>query len=65
MMDEMLMDERDLGFDFDEDDYEYCDACDENGFYVTCLDDLCHSGDGCIHGDGEVLCPYCNGRGKI
>jgi hypothetical protein len=33
--------------------------------YVTCLDDLCHSGSGCIHGDGEVICPYCGGRGKL
>ena len=32
---------------------------------VICVDDLCHSGSGCIHGDGEILCPYCKGRGKL
>lgn len=50
------------GFD-DDDETEWCDACDEFGMYVVCPDDLCQSG--CIHGDGEIVCPYCKGRGKI
>lgn len=49
----------------DDDEGSYCDACDEFGMYVICVDDLCHSGSGCIHGDGEILCPYCKGRGKL
>lgn len=63
----MTNEERDFDYerDFDDDDIEYCDACDEFGMYVTCLDDLCHSGSGCIHGDGEVICPYCGGKGKL
>jgi len=51
--------------DFDDDEPGYCDACDEFGMYVICVDDLCHSGSGCMHGDGEILCPYCKGRGKV
>ena len=47
------------------DDEPYCDACDEFGMYVICPDDLCHSGTGCIHGDGEILCPHCKGKGKL
>lgn len=58
--------------DFDNDFYDdpddepfYCDACDEYGMYVICPDDLCHSGSGCIHGDGEIICPHCGGKGKL
>ncbi len=50
---------------FDDEDGEWCDACDELGMYVICVDDLCHSGSGCIHGDGEIICPYCKGKGKL
>lgn len=57
-------DERDFD-DFDDDDDDYCDRCNEVGMYVICVDDLCHSGTGCIHGDGEIVCPYCKGYGKI
>jgi len=63
MSDDYFNDERD--FDYEDDDEVYCDACDEFGMYVICVDDLCHSGSGCIHGDGEVVCPECGGRGKI
>lgn len=52
-------------FDDDDEDGSYCDACDEFGMYVICVDDMCHSGSGCIHGDGEILCPYCKGKGKL
>ncbi len=61
------------GYDYeDEFDDEYdddlgpdCDACDEFGMVVICVDDLCHSGSGCIHGDGDILCPDCGGSGKL
>ncbi len=49
---------------FDDEDGEWCDACNEFGMHVVCVDDLCHSGSGCIHGD-EILCPYCKGKGKL
>ena len=50
---------------FDDDEGSYCDACDEFGMYVSCVDDLCHAGNGCIHGDGYILCPHCKGEGKL
>jgi len=59
-----LFDDEPYDDDFcDDDDLEYCDACDEFGMYVICPDDLCQGG--CIHGDGEVICPYCGGEGKL
>ena len=41
-----------------------CPDCD-NGTIVTCWDDLCHTGDGCMHGDGESTCGTCNGEGEV
>lgn len=59
-------DNNDFDDDYDDDeDGSYCDACDEFGMYVICVDDLCHSGSGCIHGGGEIICPYCKGKGKL
>lgn len=63
-MNERYGDEQDFDDDWF-DDEPYCDACDEFGMYVICPDDLCHSGSGCIHGDGEIICPYCKGKGKL
>ena len=30
--------------DYYDDDPAYCGSCDEFGMYVTCVDDMCHSG---------------------
>jgi hypothetical protein len=43
-----------------DDDDDYCSYCDGDGVIVTCVDDLCQSHTGCIHGDGEIDCPNCN-----
>lgn len=43
----------------------HCYECGGTGIIVTCWDDLCHTGDGCIHGDGEVTCPNCDGEGEV
>jgi hypothetical protein len=38
-----------------------CNECYGAGVIITCPDDLCQ--DGCIHGDGEIICPECKGEG--
>lgn len=55
--------------DFDEDedpDFEPdsggCNTCMGAGFIVTCVDDMCRGAGECIHGDGEIVCPECNGE---
>jgi hypothetical protein len=49
----------------DEGDYDaedgYCMRCDNQGFIVTCCDDLCRGAGECMHGDGETVCPDCKG----
>ncbi|MGB8644064.1 MAG: hypothetical protein WCF84_02415 [Anaerolineae bacterium] len=40
-----------------------CPECGGDGELHTCWDDLCQ--DGCIHGDGDVMCPRCEGEGMI
>lgn len=42
-----------------------CISCDGKGSIVTCPDDMCHTRDGCIHGDGEFFCGYCEGEGNV
>lgn len=44
---------------YDEDDF--CDRCSNKGYIVVCIDDLCANNDHCIHGDGEAICPNCEG----
>lgn len=55
--------------DFDAEDYfeddGYCNTCGGEGFIITCVDDLCHGGGYCIHGDGERVCPECKGRNLL
>lgn len=38
-----------------------CDRCGGEGSIITCCDDICVGSGHCIHGDGEELCPACEG----
>lgn len=54
------------GADYDEEDGEFtscCYECGGRGYRVTCIDDLCHGQDECIHGDPPTPCRNCNPRG--
>jgi DnaJ-class molecular chaperone len=42
-----------------------CLECHGKGKIITCLDDICHAQNSCMHGDGEIECPECNGSGII
>lgn len=42
-----------------------CFRCNGEGWIVDCLDDLCHATGECIHGDGNVICPACEGEGEL
>lgn len=42
-----------------------CTQCWGLGYIVTCIDDLCANSERCIHGDGEMACPECNGEGYL
>jgi hypothetical protein len=42
-----------------------CYECYGEGTIIICPDDMCHGTGECIHGDGEVPCPVCDGRGFI
>lgn len=37
-----------------------CYACGGSGWFVDCIDDLCHGQDYCIHGDPPSPCRVCN-----
>jgi hypothetical protein len=50
--------------DFEPDDNSGCYRCGGRGYIVTCIDDLCHGQDECIHGDPPTPCPDCNRDGK-
>lgn len=53
--------------DLYEDYYEdcpYCLECGGRGWVIRCIDDLCHGGDECIHGDPPVRCSLCNRDGS-
>ena len=43
-------------------DDDYCFRCDNQGYILVCPDDMCHGLGYCIHGDGETICPYCQGE---
>lgn len=40
-----------------------CETCWGEGYIVTCCDDICVGSGYCIHGDGEKICPDCQGEG--
>ena len=40
------------------------DFCND-GIIITCCDDMCAGQDHCIHGDGEAICPTCDGEGWV
>ena len=40
------------------------DFCND-GIIITCCDDMCVGQDHCIHGDGEAICPTCDGEGWV
>ena len=42
----------------------YCWSCGGRGWRVTCIDDLCHGQDECIHGDPPTPCWECNRNGE-
>ena len=46
-------------FDLEDD---FCETCWNTGWISICFDDLCQGEDGCIHGDGNVVCPECHGQ---
>lgn len=41
-----------------------CWYCGGRGWIVTCIDDMCHGQDECIHGDDPDPCPECNPKGE-
>ena len=42
-----------------------CWNCGGEGFIVVCIDDLCVGSGHCMHGDGEDICPECDGDGVL
>jgi len=57
------MSEQDDDDDFE--DYGGCNRCGGQGFIVICIDDMCRGAGECMHGDGEIICPDCQGEGCI
>jgi hypothetical protein len=50
--------------DFDPSDNSGCYECGGRGYIVTCIDDMCHGQDECIHGDPPTPCRACNPKGE-
>lgn len=53
------------GYEDDEEETgeRYCWDCGGRGWKITCIDDLCHGRDECIHGDSPKRCWTCNRDG--
>lgn len=47
-------------YDEDYDEPSFCNTCNNQGYIIECIDDLCANSNHCIHGDGEVSCPDCD-----
>lgn len=51
--------------DTDDDDRpQMCMKCEGEGELLVCMDDICQGRGYCFHGDGMVMCPYCQGSGE-
>jgi hypothetical protein len=48
-------------YPYDDED-AYCHRCDNRGFILVCIDDMCRGAGECMHGDGEIVCPDCKGE---
>lgn len=59
---DIMVDE--IGYDDEDDEPQYCGHCNEFGEVVNCVDDLCHGAGECMHGS-MIICPECNGTGKL
>lgn len=51
-------------FDEYEDDEHNCCTCGGRGYMITCIDDLCHGQDECMHGDPPSPCRECNPKAE-
>ena len=51
-------------YDGGEYDELYCWDCGGRGWKITCIDDMCHGQDECIHGDPLRPCWTCNRDGS-
>lgn len=60
---ELYGDDGDPFFRDDRDD-DYCDLCDGSGVLMACIDDICVGRGECFHGDGDIICPNCEGSGR-
>lgn len=49
--------------DWLDDEEVVCSECNGECTVLVCVDDLCHGQGWCMHGDGEIDCPHCNGTG--
>ena len=58
------LDDEDFPDYVDPDDRAPCLECDESGWIVNCVDDLCHGRGECMYG-GELVCPVCEGSGEF
>jgi len=51
--------------EIDDDDFDgsagCCNTCGGAGYVVVCIDDMCRGAGECMHGDGEIPCPDCDG----
>ena len=56
------MDDNDIYF---EDDDKVCEHCDGEGYLMICIDSVCIGQGHCMHGDGEIICPFCHGEGFL
>lgn len=56
-------------YGFNDEDFDCrersCYECGGRGYVVTCIDDLCHGQEECIHGDPPTPCRVCNPKGEL
>lgn len=49
----------------DDDEPLLCPQCFGAGVILVCCDDMCIGAGKCMHGDGEDICPTCEGEGVV